>query len=207
MPKGVPKPPIIADDAYAEKFAQKKELTKSKSPSLVKMAATDREYLRGMFEVFKAVIEPKIVEGEVHTTRKFRYTPRQMWENTKKYFEVTIEYGQPLAVMGIATFNGVAREDLIGSAVEKLPKEYHFLIECAKFVELYNEYAAHRKQNPAGPIFILKNFGWKDKFEIEASTNPGALSESERAEAQKRIGNFTEPTKGSVAEKIIGKYP
>ena len=202
MPIGVPKLPIIADDAYAQKFAKKKELTKHNSPSLVKMAATDREYLRGMFEVFKSAVEPNIVEGEVHTTRKFRYTPRQMWENTKKYFEVTIEYGQPLTVMGIATFNGVERNDLMISAITNLPKEYHFLLDCAKFVETYNEYAAHRKQNPAGPIFILKNFGWKDKFEIEASSNPGALSETERADAQRRIGNFSE---ASVAEKIIKK--
>ena len=202
MAEGVTRPPIIADDAYAKKFAEKKAINQHKSPSLVKMAATDREYLRGMFDVFRLAVEPKIKDGEFHSTRKFRYTPRQMWENTKKYFEVTIEYGQPLTIMGIATFNGVSRDDLMNSAVVKLPEEYHFLLDCAKFVETYNEYAAHRKQNPAGPIFILKNSGWKDKFEIEANSNPGALSETERAEAQKRIGNFTE---ASVAEKIIKK--
>ena len=60
---------------------------------------------------------------------------------------------------------------------------------------MYNEYAAQKKQNPAAPIFILKNFGWADKFEIEASQTQGALTDTERTEAQKRISEFSEEEK------------
>jgi hypothetical protein len=121
-----------------------------------------------------------------------------MWTNIKSFFDLTIEYGQPLTITGMALFAGMDREYLNNMALHgrsgdsTLPKELYFLMDCRKFVENYNEFAAHKKQNPAGPIFILKNFGWKDKFEIEASSTQGALTEQEREAAQKRIQAFSE---------------
>jgi hypothetical protein len=119
-----------------------------------------------------------------------------MWNNIKKYFEVTIAYGQPLTVGGIAVFNGMDQKNLMTSDKRnEIPEEYQFLLQCIKFVEMYNEYAAHRKQNPAGPIFILKNFGWKDTQTHEVNAVGGALTEDERTAAQQRISNFTEEKK------------
>jgi hypothetical protein len=154
----------------------------------------DREYLLATFEVFSAAIETKIPENfpdDAHGN--YKYTPREMWLNVKAYFTVSINYGQPLTRTGMAMFMGMNNERVTKMRNDpKLHHAYYFLRDCSDFVEMYNEYAAHKKQNPAGPIFILKNMGWKDKFEIESSANPGALTEAERAEAQKRIQNFSE---------------
>ena len=190
------RPPLIINDKMAREMVENRKYVK-KSPTLTKLTNIDREYLGGMFEVLKAQIEPNVSDEPIpNKTQEYRYTPKQMWENIKKYFEVSIEYGQPLTICGIGTFNGISRKQLFLMMNEKnLPKELFFLRDCAKFVEMYNEYAAHKKQNPAGPIFILKNFGWKDKFEIEATRAEGALTDEEREAAQKRIARFSEEGK------------
>jgi len=186
------KAPLVLTDETATALAEKRVITK-KMPTLIKTAAHDREYLLGMFDILKMSVELDIIEGPAESnTNTYRYTPRQMWENTKKYFEATIRYGQPLTITGIAMFNDLDGADLRRKDIKALPKEFGFLIKCASFVEMYNEYAAHRKLNPAGPIFILKNFGWKDTFTVEGNATQGALSEAERAEAQKRVADFSE---------------
>lgn len=163
----------------------------------------DKDYLLGMFEVLSMSVEANLHRGPAPYEgkgRKMRYTPEQMWHNIKMYVKATVERGQPLTLSMMCLFNGLHRDDFSPSRVKEMPEQYHFLFDCAQFVEAYNEYAAHKKQNPAGPIFILKNFGWKDKFEIEASSTAGALSEAERAEAQKRIAEFSE---GKVLTKPV----
>lgn len=120
-----------------------------------------------------------------------------MWDGIKKYLKVSIESLQPLTITGIALFSGASRDMLLNVSARStkknpIPGEFSFLKEVVGFVEMYNEYAVHKKQNPAGPIFILKNFGWKDKIEIEASSTQGALSEQEREETQKRLQGFSE---------------
>jgi hypothetical protein len=194
MPRGKgvrPRPPVIMTDPMANIKAQEK--VTHKMMSLSKLSSADREYLLGMFEALKSTVEPMIIEGpSPNVTNKYRYTPRQMWENTKKYFEVTIQHGQPLTVSGIAVFNDIEVHELQRPDMKRMDPSFHFLLKCAKFVEMYNEYAAHKKMNPAGPIFILKNFGWKDTFTVDATSTIGALTEEERTEAQKRIADFSE---------------
>ena len=73
-----------------------------------------------------------------------------------------------------------------------LMRKLGFLKDCVEFVENYIEFTGQKKQNPAFNIFWLKNRGWKDKFEIEASSTQGALTEEEREEAQRRIKQFSE---------------
>ena len=185
---GKTKPPIVMTDRLANKLIKERTVTSHNSPTLVKLAAADREYLRGMWAVFRDNMpKPGLAE---YDTKQYRYQPWQMWENIQKYFEVSIEHGQPLTLSGMGVFCGMQSAALFKG--DKLKDGFEFLIYCKQFVEMYNEYAAHKKQNPAGPIFILKNFGWKDKYDIEASTTQGALTEAERAEAQKRVATFTE---------------
>lgn len=193
---GKTRPPVVVDDAFIAKTQLDK--VAHKRPGLVKLAAADRDYLLGMWGVFKMNIEPTIPEGPIpNVTNKYRYTPRQMWNNTKAYFEYTIEHGQPLTLSGIAAFNGLSAVDLFHKS-DNIEKHYSFLNDCRQFILLYNEYAAQKKMNPAGPIFLLKNLGLKDKFEIEATGNQGAMSEEQRAEAQKMLKEFTEEGKTPI---------
>ena len=195
-------PPIIADEAFIQKYEVGR--VPNKSPGLLKLAAADRAYLRELWDVFRENIEPMIPEGEMsYNTKKYRYTPRQVWENTKRYFEFTIEHGQPLTLSGISAFNDLDAIDLFHHN-DNIDKEYKFLNTCRQFIILYNELAAQKKLNPAGPIFLLKNMGFKDKFEVEASSTQGALTEVERAEMQKRLTGFSEIHGGTLPKQITG---
>jgi len=192
---GVERKPVkmISEDTITEALAKKAD-TIHKSPALTKLSILDREYLLGTLDVFSAAVETKIpVNFPDDAHGNMRYTPREMWENIKAYFTVTINYGQPLTRTGMAMFCGLDNTSVYKMRNNpKLHPDYEFIKLCSDFVEMYNEYAAHKKQNPAGPIFILKNMGWKDKLEIEASANQGALSEEERDAAQKRVQSFSE---------------
>lgn len=180
------KAPIKIDEQKSKELVTKK-------PS--ELEIDDREYLEGMFEVFCDAVEQRGVSKELppNITNKHRYTPLQMWENIKAYFNITIQRGQPLTKTGIALFNDFNKEDLIkfGKTHKDEENPYFFLNKAFKFVELYNEYAVHKKRNPAGPIFVLKNMGWSDKLEVEAYTR-GAMTPEERESAQRRIANFSE---------------
>ena len=51
---------------------------------------------------------------------------------------------------------------------EKKPAFAHTIKRARVFIENEYEEAIH-SGNPAGPIFLLKNFGWSDKQEIEVT--------------------------------------
>ena len=193
---GPVKPPVEATEEYTEKFLEERKETLNKHMNLVKISKDDKQYLLDAFEMLiqkhlDRGIEDKLVKPNM------RYTPRQMFDCCVQYMRSALGSGQPLTITGMGLFMGLHRKQiwlLLGDAEVTLKKwpEFDFLFDFASFVEMYNEYAAHKKQNPAGPIFILKNFGWKDKFEIEASSTQGALTDEEREIAQRRIANFSE---------------
>lgn len=193
----------IVDDSLAEELTTQK--TMHKVQNLLPMAAADREYLLNLWSGIAETIDEEMFVGYVDTkTKTFRYTPRQMWTNARKYMEYSIEHGQPLTLSGVATFCDIDTTALFNAA-ENYPEGYGFLLQIRKFIIMYNELAAHKKQNPAGPIFLLKNLGFKDKFEIEAGPTQGALSEAERAEAQRRIAEFSEVNDAMIEKALRAK--
>ena len=193
-PKGSKtKPPVIVTEENV------KEIISQRSQSIYRMKAyhetkeVDRQFYLGLLELLKGKLELEIVEGTVHTTNPYRYTPRQMFDSIMFIFKYCLENGQPITISSLLTFLRL-KQDAFWKLVREGQevKEYMFLKDCVNFVQMYNEFALHKKQNPAGAIFALKNFGWKDKLEIEASSTQGALTEDERAAAQKRLAEFSE---------------
>ena len=154
----------------------------------------DYAYMALVFSSIKARWENKVEDIHPRTGlgQYMRDTPAMMFNNCAKYFEVTLDACRPLTLTGMGLFFGIHRKQIFKVLAADLAPEYYFVYEFAQFVEMYNEFAAHRKQNPAGPIFILKNLGWKDKLEIEATATEGSLTDDERRDAQKRISNFSE---------------
>ena len=182
--------PVKADEEYAEDFAKNRVLN-GHMPTLTPLGENDREYLMGMFQVFRSQFGQNLSDKKPNGGS--RYSPKQMFDNVMQYFEVSIRYGQPLTVTAIGRFCRIDKSifwDLIRD--EKTEEDFSFIKDCIGFVEMYNEYAMHKKQNPAGPIFALKNFGWKDKIEVSASATIGAMTDEEREKAQKRLQAFSE---------------
>ena len=188
--------PVEITPEYTEKFLAEREETKNKNMNLVKVTQDDREYLSSSFETIVDFYEQRGLSDE-RPWPTMRYTPRMMFDRCVAYVRMTLKANQPLTITGIGLFMGLFRKqiwDLLSNRDATLKKwpEFDFLFDFASFVEMYNEYAAHKKMNPAGPIFSRKKFGWKDKVEIEASSTQGALTDEEREIAQRRIANFSE---------------
>lgn len=196
------KPIVVVDPMDVEAFVKKRALIQHNVASgIPKAKKKDFEYLSGIFETMVAFYDQKGIKDEQVTInatnggRPHRYTPRRMFDNAVAYMRVTIAACQPLTITGLGMFMGIHRKEfftLLNDTKMRDKPEYGFMYDFADFIEMYNEYAAHIKQNPAGPIFILKNFGWKDKFEIEASSTMGALTDEEREVAQQRLAAFSE---------------
>jgi hypothetical protein len=202
MPKGVTRPITVVNPMDVEAFVKSRAVNQHKSiAGIPKAKKKDFDYLSGIFETMVSFYDQKGIKDEqvslngVNRGRPYRYTPRRMFDNAVAYMRVTIAACQPLTITGLGMFMGIHRKEffhmLSDTKMREMP-EYGFMYDFADFTEMYNEYAAHVKQNPAGPIFILKNFGWKDKFEIEASSTMGALTDEEREVAQKRLAAFSE---------------
>lgn len=199
---------MVIDEAKGIEITKKRSIEKRGHNASVALNDADKEYLYGMYEQLRDKIESNISGDVVRSaTNVYRYTPLQMWNNIKRYFELTIQYGQPLTITGMCMFNGLNQSNMRAGLIDDMPPQFHFLKDCREFVMAYNEYAAHRKMNPAGPIFILKNFGWKDKQEVELSATQGAITAEERAENQRRIANFTEAKFGVLPEENGAVHP
>lgn len=78
---------------------------------------------------------------------------------------------EPFTVTGLALAVGTDRKGLCEYA---LREEFSNTIKRAKaFIENYAEKSAYTAKNPAGPVFILKNFGWSDTQKLEVSGPDG----------------------------------
>lgn len=81
--------------------------------------------------------------------------------------EVWERYPEHPSITGLALYLGFAsRQSFYDYEKES---EFSYTVKRARLkVEAYYEQGLH-KQSPTGSIFALKNFGWKDKQDIEHS--------------------------------------
>lgn len=190
------KPPLEVTEEVARGLLAERDATIPNNilaKGIPEKSKVDYKYFAEAFKALKAQWEGKVPDVKPKGDETRRYTPLKMFQNCCMFFEFTLDACKPLTFSGMAMFMGMKRVDMFHSIHRQaLAPEYHFIYEFASFIEMYNEFAAHQKQNPAGPIFIMKNIGWKDKLEIEATPTDGSLTDEERGDAQKRIKNFSE---------------
>jgi len=109
---------------------------------------------------------------------KFK-TPEEIQQKADKYFKDCGEKEKPITITGLALALETSRETLIN--YEK-KDEFFDVIKKVKLVcENYAEDRMFQARNPAGPIFALKNYGWRDRQETDITTGgkpiflPGTL--------------------------------
>ena len=191
------KPPVIISKKTTEEMADRRlKALQSTEYKNAKLEPAEVDYWLSMLEVFDRLTRPNVPLEEVNIEgagRPFRYTPLQMYETIFSYFQISLEQGRDLTMGSLAMFCDMSKSSFADFVNNKnLRPEYQFIKKCVGFVENYIEYTGQKKNNPAFQIFWLKNHGWKDKFEVEATSTLGALTEEERAEAQKRIQMISE---------------
>ena len=93
--------------------------------------------------------------------RPLKYTVEQLEGIITQYFALTDS--EELTVTGLALL--VGSKQLFNDYESR--KEYRDMVRLAK-LSIENAYELSlRKNGKAGDIFALKNFGWKDKTEVE----------------------------------------
>ena len=98
-------------------------------------------------------------------------TPEQMQGIIDEYFREREEKGLPFTITGLALALDMTREGLCFYADKE---EFTDTIKKAKLrVEGYAEDSVYTSRNPAGAIFILKNFGWSDTQKLELTGADG----------------------------------
>ena len=104
--------------------------------------------------------------------RKYK-SPEEMQIAIDDYFATCDKENKPYLITGLALHLGfTSRTDLIN--YEGYSLEFHNTIKKAKTrVEAYCESKIFN-HNPAGAIFALKNYGWKDRQEIDVNADVDA---------------------------------
>lgn len=95
-----------------------------------------------------------------------------IWDNPVKFSEAVESYFEdetehPHTWTGLAIFLGFESRQSLEDYKKKDGFSYPIKKALLKIENLYEQ--SLFSKNPAGPIFALKNFGWRDKQEIEQS--------------------------------------
>lgn len=95
-------------------------------------------------------------------------TVEDMETQIQTYFDDCEKTSEPLTITGLAMALDTSRETLMNYSTKE---EYFDTIKRAKLI-IENAYEKRLISNGrAGEIFALKNFGWKDRQEIDSNVN------------------------------------
>ena len=187
------KPPVLMSRRLSRQLAVERAAA-SAEKLLVRHKINQYEvnYFMQILDALDKSVRPT-VNRRAKIGKNSRYTPIQIYETILSYLQLTVAGGHPLTMSGMGLFCGTNHPTFSEYMTDKRKDpNYAFLSKLVGFVEMYMEYTAQNKMNPAFQIFWLKNRGWVDKIEIVPGQTQGALSEDERKVAQERISNFTE---------------
>lgn len=112
----------------------------------------------------------------------------------ENYFEDCKEKLLPLTITGLAIALGTSRQTLMNYENRE---EYFDTIKRAKtIVENFAEIRLFGDASPTGAIFALKNFGWKDKSEVEntgdSNTRIVYIEAKEKEDIEAHINDIVE---------------
>jgi len=86
--------------------------------------------------------------------------PKEFDQGVDEYVKYCVDNNFPVTITGMALYLGFcSRQSLYD--YEKDPKFSYSIKRAKGVVEAFAEAGVHGN-NAAGPIFLLKNFGWKD---------------------------------------------
>jgi len=102
----------------------------------------------------------------------------ELQELIDRYFMTRLEAGLPFTITGLAIALDTTRETLMDIENENwgYDKRFSDAVKKAKLrCQAYAEDQMYLSKNPAGPIFGLKNFGWRDKVEADINLSGDGL--------------------------------
>lgn len=97
---------------------------------------------------------------------KFK-TPQELWDKAADHFDACTAKGKPITITGTALALDTSRETLCDYAERD---DFSDTIAKIKLTCVaYAENQLYEGKNAAGPVFALKNFGWRDQQDLHMS--------------------------------------
>ena len=112
----------------------------------------------------------KYAKGNKGGQKPFYETPEKLQNKADEYFNQCLSDDRPVTISGLCYHLGF--ESLQSFYDYEKRQEFSYAIKKLRLfvVSVYEELLS--KGNSTGAIFALKNFGWKDKQEIEVTSDP-----------------------------------
>jgi hypothetical protein len=107
--------------------------------------------------------------------RKFT-SAAELEEIGMKYIKERLEHNQPVLITGLCLALDTYRDVLIDYESGKYDDDNNCFSNTVKRLKAYCENSAEERlysNQPTGAIFALKNYGWKDKQDVEISGKDG----------------------------------
>jgi len=101
-----------------------------------------------------------------------------IWDDTEAFAKKVDEYFEtqkPITWSGLALYLGFESRQSLQDYKDKEGFSYPIKKALLKIESYYEENIS--KNNPAGAIFALKNFGWKDKQEFDHTSKGESIKE------------------------------
>ena len=112
-----------------------------------------------------ALKEQEQLKTQTGRTLKFG-SPAALEEKINNYFKECDEQGRPYTIAGLAYFLDCDRQTIYNYAIKD---EFVGIIKRARGKILASFEERTVKEGKPGQIFIMKNYGYSDKLEIEAA--------------------------------------
>jgi len=129
-------------------------------------------------------------ENKVGRPLKFN-SPEELMAKGMTYIEERRKSKKPITVTGLCLESDTNRETLMN--YERKDEFFDTIKRLKLYAENYAEEKLFTGRNTIGAIFALKNFGWRDSFEISSKKQPPAgMSEDDRMALRKKVSSFSE---------------
>lgn len=119
-------------------------------------------------------------------------TPEEMQKLIDRYFSETPE--QEWTITGLALACGFSMRQTLWDYAERPEyREFHDVVKKAKLKVQQSYEKDLRKRQVAGPIFALKQFGWRDRQEVEVTEKDPRLTDDD-------IDTIRQVTQGMISQ-------
>lgn len=111
--------------------------------------------------------------------------PSQIEKQAQEYFSECVKKKKPITITGLALALDTTRETLMDYQEKD---EFSDTLKRIKLrCENYAETQVFAGRNQAGAIFALKNYGWRDKQEVDHTTKGEAIGGQRMTEEQEKL--------------------
>lgn len=134
-----------------------------------------------------------------HIGRPLKYkTAKQIEEIGQKYIDKCKENGEPILITGLALALDTDRKTLINYQNNEM--FFNTINKLKQQCECYAEEKLFVGNNTTGAIFALKNYGWKDKQDIEITHNVDITVKLENARKRLAATRMPEAIEAEITD-------